>query len=158
MKPKHYEQGMVFVGADDLRIELTADETSIIHALTQPARYYEKVEIIRLLKIFCNADRVWKVIELRAAQGETIFVVDHIIINIGDRSPEDYVAFSGKISSAFTAMQWEYFRRFQAAKTEREKTAVVRWWSDYLDSLDIARHLSDEEYIAAVQYVLKEEA
>lgn len=131
---KRFESGSIFVSVNE-RIELTADETSIINTMSILDGHYGRLAIINLLKQHCNADRVWRVLELRNKPLNACYTLAPIIQKIGDRTPEQYIADVDAAVERFNCAYQEYMSRFGAAKTEKQRIAASRWWMDYLWSI-----------------------
>lgn len=94
----------------DGRIELTDSEAQIVDLLTN---YQDQMVIIRALKVFCNAEKVVEVLLLqgRLKRPHASYTIWPIIVNIGDRTPGQYVEDVNRAVAAFNEMYWKYFNR-----------------------------------------------
>lgn len=107
------------------------DKRSESLILSTVSDYRARCAVLAALKTHCNAEKVWCVMQLWNQTSGTSYTICPIIEQIGDRTPEQYIADVDKAVAEFEAFRRDYVLRFEAAKTAKERRQVVASFDDY---------------------------
>lgn len=90
-------------------IELTNAEAQLVDLVHG---YQEKIAVIAALKTHCNAEKVRDTLALwdRLKKPHASYTLYPIIRNIGERTPEQYIADTDRACAELNAMWQRYFR------------------------------------------------